>query len=626
MYTEFARVTVDAVGGPENIRHVTHCATRLRFQLVDPSRADKERIEQLPEAVGVLESQGQFQVIIGPGVPDAYKAVAAIPGVPSDDSDERPASDVKLSKAASGSWLDRVLAAISAIFTPYIPVLASVGIIKGLLAVAVQFNWLADTSNTYAILSAAGNAMIYFFPVLLAFTAAKQFGANPYVGATIGAALMEPNLTAINITGEHLNFLGIPFVGQSFANTVIPIIIGMWAFAYLERGLKKVLPQLLHLLLVPVVSLVVMVPLMLLVFGPIGFAIANGVATGYDWLVQYPVILSVIFGGFFVFVIAIGAHWLVTPLLLAILADQGKEYALAAGGMGNYAILGVLLAVLLVSQDKATRTVAGSAAFVNGIAGITEPGIYGVIVKSKKYFVGVIAGGLVGGLICGLFDVYVTAFAFSGVLGAPAFLASPRAVPYFVAVFCSIAVGFLVTLLLERLIRPAAGSPTPEAPRRRPTAAPPCRPPRPQHLGRPPHGLPPPVLAPAPGSRDDQEPHRGDADGRLLRGQGPRRRGHRDHRARDRRARPLFVLQRRRAGRVLQVRGRVHPAQGADGAPGGGQGVAGDLPRRPARPGEGLRARAGVLRPRGRRRGARHDRAGHGRRRRDVGCHRAQRP
>ncbi|WHP18761.1 PTS transporter subunit EIIC [Cellulomonas sp. ES6] len=450
MYTEFARVTVDAVGGPDNIRQVTHCATRLRFQLVDPAKVDRARIEARPEAVGVLESQGQFQVIVGPGVPDAYKAVAAVPGVPGEQAATRPGPGTPGPDVARGSWLDRVLATISAIFTPYIPVLASVGIIKGLLALCLQFGWIADTSNTYAILSAAGNAMLYFFPVLLAFTAARQFGANPYVGATIGAALMEPSLTAINVTGERLDFLGIPFVGQSFANTVIPIIIGMWAFSYLERALKRVLPQLTHLLLVPVISLVVMVPLMLLVFGPIGFAIANGVATGYDWLVQYPVVMSMIFGALFVFVIMLGAHWLVLPLQLGILADQGREYSLAAGGMGNYAVLGVLLAVLVLSRDRQTRAVAGSAAFVNGIAGITEPGIYGVLVKSKKYFVGVLAGGLVGGLVCGLFDVYITAFAFTGVLGAPAFLSSPRAVPYFLAVFCTIAVAFVVTLLLDR--------------------------------------------------------------------------------------------------------------------------------------------------------------------------------
>lgn len=461
MYIDFARIAVEAVGGPENIRQVTHCATRLRFQLVDPTKADRDRIAQQPEALGLVDSQGQLQVIIGPQVPEAYRAIVAIPGVPTEAGapeagapagpGEAPTDRAAAEPArAGGSWLDRVLAAISAIFTPYIPVLASVGIIKGLLAVAVQFGWLADTSNTYAILSAAGNAMIYFFPVLLAFTAARQFGANPYVGATIGAALLEPNLTAINVTGEHLDFVGIPFVGQSFANTVLPILIGMWAFAYLEKALKRILPQLTHLLLVPVLSLVIMVPAMLLIFGPVGFGIAKVVLVGYNWLLHYPLILSLLFGGFFVFVIVIGAHWLVTPLLLSILAEQGKEYALAAGGMGNYAILGVLLAVLLITQDKATRAVAGSAAFVNGVAGITEPGIYGVVIKSKRYLAAVVTGGLLGGLVCGLFDVYVTAFAFSGVIGAPAFLASPRAVPYFIAVFCAIAGGFFTTLLLDR--------------------------------------------------------------------------------------------------------------------------------------------------------------------------------
>lgn len=459
MYEDFARVAVDAVGGPGNIRQVTHCATRLRFQLVDLGKVDRDRISQRSEAVGLVESQGQFQVIVGPNVPEVYRAIAAIPGVATEGgvpSSEAPQTldRAKRGKAGGGSWVDRTLAAVSAIFAPYIPVLASVGIIKGMLAIAVQFHWLADTSNTYAILSAAGNAMIYFFPVLLAFTAAKQFGANPYVGATIGAALLEPNLTTINVTGEHLNFLGIPFVGQSFASTVLPILIGMWAYSYLEKGLKKVLPQLTHLLLVPVLSLVIMVPLMLLVFGPIGFGIANGIAHGYNWLINYPIILGLLFGGFFIFVIMIGAHWLVLPIELGILAAQGKEYSLAAGGMGNYAVLGVLLAVLILSRgDKPTRTVAASAAFVNGVAGITEPGLYGVIIKNKRYFVAVIAGGMLGGLICGLFDVYVTAFAFSGIIGSPAFLASPRAVPYFFAVFCSIAGAFAMTFLLDRRSR-----------------------------------------------------------------------------------------------------------------------------------------------------------------------------
>lgn len=470
MYEEFARIAVDAVGGPGNIRQVTHCATRLRFQLVDLGLVDREALESRPETIGVVDSQGQVQVIVGPRVPEVYQQITALDGVSADGTPEGPGTPPgpreqatddgsgrkKLDVVKQGSIIDRVLATISAIFSPYIPVLASVGIIKGLLAIAVQFDWLADTSNTYAILSAAGNAMIYFFPVLLAFTAAKQFGANPYVGATIGAALLEPNLTAINITGERLDFMGIPFVGQSFANTVLPILFGMWAFAYLERLLKRILPPITHLLLVPVFSLVIMVPAILLVFGPVGFGIANVIAIGYEWLVNVPFLMHILFGGFFIYVIMIGAHWLVLPLQLQILAEQGMEYSLASGGMGNYAVLGVLLAVLITTKNPATRAIAGSSAFVNGLAGITEPGIFGVIIKNKRYFVAVTGGGMIGGLVCAIFDVYVTAFAFSGILGSPAFLSSPRAVPYFTAVFCAIAGGFLITLLLERRSRQKA--------------------------------------------------------------------------------------------------------------------------------------------------------------------------
>lgn len=444
-YETLAEELVAGVGGASNIQGVTHCATRLRFRLKDHGRADKEALKENPNVLGVLESGGQFQLIIGTHVNDVYADVISQPGVEEGSALTSEESVVPVQKQ---TVIDRILAAISAIFTPYIPVLASVGIIQGLLAIAVNVGWLSDTSNTYSILYAAGNAMLYFFPILLAFTAAKTFGANPYIGATIAAALMEPNIADINVTGESLDFLGIPFIGQSFAYTVIPIIIGMWAFSYLERGLKKILPQITHLLLVPVISLLVMVPAMLIVFGPIGFAIAKGVAEAYGWLVQYPIILSTVFGATFVFIIMIGAHWLVTPILLSILAEQGFEYGLAAGGMGNYAILGVLFAVLLTTRNAETKAIAGSAAFVNGVAGITEPGIYGVIIKNKRYIASVFIGGLVGGFVCGLFDVYVTAFAFSGILGAPAFMASPRAVPYFIAVAISIAVGFFSAYLL----------------------------------------------------------------------------------------------------------------------------------------------------------------------------------
>lgn len=445
-YKNYVNKLVTALGGAKNISSVTHCATRLRFLLIDKNKVDKQKIETLPETVGTVEAQGTFQVIIGTHVEDAYDELIKIDGISGDDIKSEFKEGLE-----KQSKVDIALSTISAIFTPYIPVLASSGIIKGLLALLVNMHWLSQTSNTYAILSAAGNSLIYFFPILLAFTAAKKFGANPYIGAVIGAALLEPNLTKINVTGKTINFLGIPFVAQAFENTVIPIILGMLAYSLLEKGLKKILPKVTHLIIVPLISLVVMVPAILLIFGPIGFALANGIADVYKILLNFsPILMAVLFGALFIYVIMLGMHWVILPIQLSILAKNGAEYSLAAGGLGNYALLGVCLAVLVISKDKQTKTMAGSASFVNFLSGVTEPGLYGVVLKNKKHFISLTVAGAIGGLICGIFKCYITNFAFTGLFGLPAFASSPTAVYYFIAVGVTIAVAFLLTIFLEK--------------------------------------------------------------------------------------------------------------------------------------------------------------------------------
>lgn len=237
----------------------------------------------------------------------------------------------------------------------------------------------------------------------------------------------------------------------NFSSTVIPILLSMWVYAQLERFLRKHMAQNLQLIVVPVICLVFIVPLTLLVFGPVGSAIANGIADVYKMMLHGNMVLfQVVFGGFFIFVIMFGMHWVLLPIQLSILASQGREYSLAAGGMGNYALLGVCLAVLIFSKSKEERGVAGSAAFVNALSGITEPGIYGILIRNKKYFAAVALGGMAGGLVHGLTGTYVTAFAFSGILGSPAFISSPKAVPYFIGVAVAIVVGFLATMIMMK--------------------------------------------------------------------------------------------------------------------------------------------------------------------------------
>ncbi|WP_099469684.1 PTS transporter subunit EIIC [Konateibacter massiliensis] len=449
-YTGYVKELTKALGGSENILAVTHCATRLRFQLKDTQIVNKEQVQALSETVGVLEANGTFQVIIGTHVGDVYEDLIQTYGElgKQDLEDQKEEQEEAAEKKPV---IDKILSTLSAIFTPYIPVLASAGIIKGILALCSQAGWLSTEADIYHILSAAGNSLIYFFPILLSYTAAKQFKANPFIGVAIGAALLEPNLTAVNITGETLHILGLNFTAQDFSSTVIPIILGMWAYSYLEKGLKKILPKTIQLILVPFLCLVIMVPAMVMIFGPIGFGIAKGIAAAYSALLSVGIIpMSIIFGAFFIYVIAIGAHWVVLPIQLSILAEQGYEYSLSAGGLGNYAVLGVTLAVLVMTKDKQTKTMASSAAFVNFLSGVTEPSIYGILIKNKMYFVALSIAAGIGGLICGIFNCYITNFAFTGLFGLPAFASSPTAVPYFVAVAVTIAVAFILTVIFTK--------------------------------------------------------------------------------------------------------------------------------------------------------------------------------
>ncbi|MFE5278785.1 PTS transporter subunit EIIC, partial [Bacillus cereus] len=247
-YENVANEVLASLGGKENIKTLTHCATRLRFSLFESSKLDKDAIEKNPNILGLVDKNGNYQLIIGTEVSHVYNAITNLTG---EVNSEREDSSAESTESKKGSLLDRFLATISAIFTPYIPVLATSGILIGLVAIATNFGWISEESTTYITLNAVGNALLYFFPILLAFTAASRFGANPYIGATIGAALMHPDLSAILISGERLTLLGIPFTAMNFANTVIPIIVAMWAFSYIEKFLKKYLAKPLQFMLVP---------------------------------------------------------------------------------------------------------------------------------------------------------------------------------------------------------------------------------------------------------------------------------------------------------------------------------------------------------------------------------------
>lgn len=450
-YSETARQIIENLGGSENIEKVIHCATRLRFALRDAGKAKTESIKNIDGVIGVQNSGGQYQVLIGTDVGEVFDEVVKA-GVTDGGTDF---SDAPEAAGEKGNFVDRFMKMISEVMSPYIPVLATAGIIGGVIALLSNFGILNSESLTYQAFYAAANSVFYFFPILLAYTAARHFNCNPYTAAVLGASLVYPNLAAMIPSGAQVSMFGIKFTAASFSGTFIPILLAVWVMSYLEKFLKKRLPKIVQFTLVPLITLVVMVPLTIMVIGPLAGILANAISAVYGVLFKVPVIGCVLFGAFFIVIIMLGLHWSVLPIQLAVLAEQGFEYGLSAGGMGNYALLGVCLGALIASKSAKVRQTAGSAAFVDALSGITEPGLYGIVMTNKNYLISLIAGGAAGGLIIGLFDVPIVQFAFSGILSFGAYLTMPKLPIYIIAIAVSILVSCLLSMVITRRIEAA---------------------------------------------------------------------------------------------------------------------------------------------------------------------------
>ncbi len=333
---------------------------------------------------------------------------------------------------------------ISAVYAPYIPILATGGIASGVVGLLSNFGVLSTESLTYQAFYAIFYALINFFPIMLAYTAAQYFRCNQYIAAALGAALMYPGVSNLLVAGESANLFGINFPAFNFAGSFVPILLAVFCMSHMERWLKKVLPQATQFTLVPVCCLFVFVPLTIMVFGPIGSMIANGIANAYSMLSSYAIPTSIIFGAFFSLVILLGMHWAVLPIQLAVLAEQGSEFSLAAGGMGNYAVLGICLAVFVLSKKAEDKQVAGSASLALGLCGISEPCLYGVILKDKRYIAAMCVAGGAAGLLQALLGVACTNFAFAGLLSFGGWLGCINLPGYIASIAVAVGLGFVL--------------------------------------------------------------------------------------------------------------------------------------------------------------------------------------
>lgn len=414
-HSELAKDILKGVGGEENVNSLYHCATRLRFKLKDQQAADKEKITKLPGVIQVVESGGQFQVVIGNEVNMVYKEITKNSSL-GDDDRQAESSEEK------GNLFNQFIDIIAGIFTPILGALAGAGILKGLLTITTATGWLTVEDGTYIVMNAAADSMFYFLPILLAFTAARKFGTDPYVSVIVAGALLYPDITATYNAGENLSFLGIPVILTSYASSVIPIVLAVYVISKIEPFFDRIFPSAIRRFFTPLSLIAIVVPLTLIIFGPFGAYVSAWLGNGYAWIYDGSSILAgLVMGAFWQVFVIFGLHWGFVPIAVNNLAVFGEDTFSALIAPAVFAQAGAALGVWLKTKNQKVKTIAAPAT-VAGVFGITEPAIYGISLRYKKPFImGVIAGGI-GGALAGLSGAASVAFALPGLTTIPVYI------------------------------------------------------------------------------------------------------------------------------------------------------------------------------------------------------------
>ncbi|OSM25636.1 hypothetical protein B6S41_01640 [Enterococcus faecalis] len=397
-----AQKIFDYVGGKSNINNVTHCATRLRISVLHTDKVEINRLDSLSNVLKVVLAGNQVQVVIGDTVNKVYKEFIQLTGEEFDHVEN---------KEESGSLFTRFFDLLSGSLTPLIPVFAGAGMLKAMLILLQTFHLISDNMGFYKVISAAGNAVFYFFPIMLGFTVAQKLKVNPFVGATIGAALLEPNFTVMVTEGVGVNFLGIPLIPMDYSGSMLPVFVAILVYSYIERFLQKYIPSSVQIFLVPMLSLGIMVPFTALVFGPFGLYISELVGNAINAIIGFNSVLAGgVISGLWLFIVSLGLHWALMPIAIQNLNLYGSDQILAMAAGCVFASLGIAIGVFLKTKDKELKTFAMSSALGQLIAGVGEPVMYGIIFRYKRLLPIILISGGISGALIGRLDIKLVAF------------------------------------------------------------------------------------------------------------------------------------------------------------------------------------------------------------------------
>lgn len=428
---DLAQAILKYVGGERNIRHFTNCVTRLRFQLKDDKKVDQQALSQLDGVLGIQFQGDQFQVILGGKVASVANELGEITSLSNGDEE----NDRKVGVSS-------VLNALSSILTPALPPVIAGGLLKGFIFMFLNFGWADGGSDTIIFLNGLSDAMFYFFPFLLAVSSAKRFKTNEYLALTLAGLMMYP--FAIAEGQQVMKLFGfIPIAVVNYSASVLPIIFSVWLLKYVKRFFDKYIPEMVNMVFSPLLALLITAPIAMSVLAPLGYYIGEYVAQGIKWLIDFsPWLAGLVVGSTRPVLVLAGMHHAMNPLMQQEISSFGSSQMLAMVLMSTFAQATAPLIVYFKTKQVKEKQVALSAV-IPGYLGITEPSIYGVLVKYKGAMIATCLGGGVGAAVSTMLGGRSFGFVMPGILSLPAFMGEG---------FIGIVIGMIISIVATAIL------------------------------------------------------------------------------------------------------------------------------------------------------------------------------
>lgn len=434
------------VGGVDNIQRMTHCMTRLRFNLADDKKADLDAISKINGVLNTQFQNNQLQIVIGPAVADWYDEISNLTGIGQEESQEVDVNEKK-------GFFSKLLEIFSNVFLPVIPAIAGAGMMKAILGLLSSFSLISQKSDSYIILNLMADATFYFLPFLLAISAAKLFKTNAILSAVLAGALLYPSL--INNVGKISNyhFLGLPIPVINYSASVLPIILSVWIMSYLYRFVDKHMPDMLKVIFVPTVVLIIMIPIELIAIGPLGNYLGSILSAASMKLFSFSGALAgAILGGLRPLLVMTGMHQALTPIVFQNFASKGYDVLMPTMLVSTFAQATGVLTMVFKTRSKKEKSVI-YASGISAILGITEPALYGVIVKYKRVLLSVCIGGGLGAAYVSAMGYHLGSFTPSNILSLAVYALMPK----FIHVIIGLGIAIVSTALLVLVLQPKVG-------------------------------------------------------------------------------------------------------------------------------------------------------------------------